>query len=148
MKLSRLRIVLWVMLVTASAFAAWAWLRPYEWSPDPGARGKVVSTLISQDHSHYWVTVHVKIESGQSFDFEKPMRLLSGSKEIETADTTLSGDVDQQVSDLWLKFWLTREEMAAPLSLRVNDGRLTVKKSSKAPELDAGEQIFQTSSFW
>ncbi|MFT4175689.1 MAG: hypothetical protein QM627_03455 [Luteolibacter sp.] len=136
------------MLLVAGVFAAWAWFRPYEWKPDPAANSKVVWSLVSRDHSHYWLTVHVKVEPGKSHDFQKPVRLISESRELEAADTTLSGDADQSVTELWFKFWLTHDEMASPLFLQINDGRLTVKKSSDVPELAPGKPIYRTSCSW
>jgi len=74
-----LRILLGICLLFSIAFAAWGWLRPYDWHPDPAASGKIIAAEVIEDHSRYWLTVHVELLPGQEHDLldrlEKKMSL-------------------------------------------------------------------------
>jgi hypothetical protein len=52
--------ILTVALALVSAFAAWSWLRPYEWKSDPVARFQIRQARVTRDHSNYWVDVFLK----------------------------------------------------------------------------------------
>ena len=45
--------ILTVALALVSAFAAWSWLRPYEWKADPVARFQIRQARVTRDHSNY-----------------------------------------------------------------------------------------------
>ena len=64
---------------------------------------------------------------------------------LEPADTTLGGKGDQAVAELWLKFWLESADLEGPLTLHLNDGKLTVKSANGVPGLaDASYRNFTT----
>jgi len=131
-----LRIYLVACLLISAGFAAWGWFRPYAWKVDPEARCKVVGSQVRQDRSNFWVEVHLKVARGQTHDLMKPVRLLTAAgRELEPADTTLGGAADGGTSDLWFKFWLESGDVEGPLSLRINDGTLTIKAGTGVPSL-------------
>ena len=145
----KLRAFLLIALVVSALFAGWTWLRPYEWSPDPGARCKVVGTQVRRDFKNFWVDVHLKVNAGQTHDLMKPVRLVTGSgREIEPADTTLGGDAKSGTTDLWFKFWLEIPDMEQALTLKLNDGALTIRKSTGIPRLGASNTEFFTTCRW
>lgn len=138
-----------VALVCSALFAAWSWFRPYEWKPDPGARCKVVVAQVKRDLSHFWVDVHLRMLPGEGHDLMKPVRLVTAAgRELEPADTTLAGDGKSGTTDLWLKFWLEKEDMEGGLSLRINDGTLVIKKNDGIPRLGGNHIGVFPSSRW
>jgi len=143
------RLILAALLVISGFFAAWSWLQPYEWSPDPAARCRVVGCLVEKDYSNYWVSLQLKVPSDQEHDLEQPVRLLlGGGGELEPADTTLVGDKEQPVRVIWLKFWLEEEQFAGPMALKINGGKLTVRSGSGIPKLRSDGKRFYVTHRW
>lgn len=133
----------------AAAFAAWSWLRPYAWNPDKKARTKIVSTLLTADASYYWLTVHLKVQPGEEHDLRKPVRLeTAAGKSHEPADTTFGGENPLKPSALWIKFWLEKPDLTGPLRLRINDGELSVRTGTVAPDLNDTDFKNFTSNNW
>lgn len=141
-KLQVIRKFLWLALLLCALFAAWSWFRPYAWNVDPGARCKVMGVEVKPDQSYFWLTAHLRMNSGESHDLRKPMVLLTASGDVvEPADTTFGGTVEHGTTDIWLKFWLESDQIIGPLSLRVHDGVLSIKSKRGAP---AGAGFFVT----
>lgn len=144
-----LRYSLIVVLTVSTLFAAWAWFRPYEWSSDPAARCKVVAALVTRDKDYRWLDIHLKVNSGQEHDMMKPVRLeLAGGQTLEAADTTFVGTPEQKTTDIWLKFWLEEKDLAGPVTLHLNDGKLVIKKSSGIPQLGNSVSRNFTTNQW
>ena len=129
-------------------FAAWSWLRPYAWNVDSAARCKVVGTQVKQDASYFWVDVHLKLNAGATHDLMKPVRLVTAKGELEPADTTLGGQKGVGTTDLWFKFWLDETQIDGPLTLRINDGSLVIRKGQGMPALGSSKVEYFTSSRW
>jgi hypothetical protein len=140
-KRSHVRGFLVATLLISSGFAAWTWFRPYEWRPDPAAACIIKGAQVREDHSFYWVDVHLKVAPDRSHDLMKPVRLVatSSGKEFEPADTTLAGNADGGTTDLWFKFWLERADLEGALKLQLNDGALLVKSTPGLPRLGASK---------
>lgn len=144
-----LRAALTVTLLFAAGFAAWSWFRPYAWSVDRNARCEVVGCQVKRDRSNFWVDVHLKMTPGQTHDLMKPVLLLtSEGGELEPAETTLGGSDDGGTSDLWFKFWLETREIEGPLTLRINDGTLVIRKNSGMPALGANDLEYFVTNHW
>lgn len=144
-----IRTLLWLALLASCGFAAWGWFRPYAWSPDPMARCQVVGTLVRQDASYCWVNIHLNLLPGTTHDLLKPVRLISNTgREIEPADTTMSGDPQRGTHELWLKFWLEKTDLNHSLVLRINDGQLTIKDRQGMPDLGASGSRYFTTQHW
>lgn len=138
-----------VLLLASAAFAAWNWFRPYSWSPDPAARCKVVETLVTRDHSYFWVNVRLKVNPGETHDLQKPVRLETArGTQLEPADTTFAGDDIQSTSEIWLKFWLEAADLRGPLTLHVNGGKLVVKSGAELPDLRNNDYRNFTTHHW
>jgi hypothetical protein len=137
------------MVVFSVAFAAWGWLRPYEWSPDPKAKAEIVGVELRRDHSYYWLTVHARAKAGEVLDITRPASLVAcGGKELMPADTRLEGTPETGFREVWFKFWLDSKDLESTLALGLQDGRLTVKSSDKAPSLKQGETLHFTTHRW
>lgn len=133
-KLQNLRKFLWLALLLSSAFAAWSWFRPYAWESDPAALCKVVGVQVTQDRSSYWVETHLKVNPGKTHDLQKPVNLLTATGEkLEPADTTFGGSEGTGTTDIWLKFWLEKNQISGPLTLQLNDGKLSIKANDGVP---------------
>ena len=144
-----LRLVMLVVLLTVTVFAAWSWLRPYAWGVDPAARCKVVGSQVKRDTSFFWLDAHLKVTPGQNHDLSKPVRLVTAAgRELEPADTTLGGDAAGGTTDLWFKFWIETADFDGPLKLRINDGSLVIRSGSGIPRLGASNLEYFTSSSW
>ena len=144
-----LRILFGICLLFSIVFAAWGWLRPYDWHPDPAASGKIIAAELIEDHSRYWLTVHVKLLPGQEHDLQKPVRLHVGNGiTVEPADTTMAGEKGEGLTDLWFKFWLEEKELSGPIFLQIDDGKLLVKTKAGLPKLKAGGNKIYTTSSW
>lgn len=134
MKLQYLRKFLWLALFLASAFAAWSWFRPYAWKSDPAALCKVVGTQVTPDREYFWVETHLEMLPGKTHDLEKPVVLLTATGEkLEPADTTLGGSEGTGTTDVWLKFWLMKNQISGPLTLQINSGKLSIKANNAVP---------------
>jgi len=145
MKISGIRIILGLVLVLTSAFALWAWFRPYEWSPDPAALCKVQGVNLTIDHSFFWVEPHLKVNSGATHDLAKPVFLMtSQGRKLEPADTTFASSDGNDSREIWLKFWLDSNDIAGPLELHINGGKLLLKTQSEIPT----KSNFHTSNRW
>ena len=137
-KLHNVRKFLWLALLLCSAFAAWSWFRPYAWKVDPAARCKIVGVEVKPDHAYFWVTAHLKVNPGEEHDLRKPVLLVTASGiELEPADTTFGGTGKAGTTDIWLKFWLESRQIADSLTLRINDGELSVKHHQGVPPAPA-----------
>ena len=134
---TRVRFSLAALFIVSCGFAAWSWLRPYAWAPDPAARCKIVETLVTRDNTFFWVEVHLKITPGQTHDLRQPLFLaLASGKKLDPADTTLGGIDGRGTTDLWVKFWLDRAEIDGPLDLHLNGGKLRVKNRTGVPSIE------------
>ena len=134
MRFQKLRIFLWLALVASLAFAVWSWFRPYEWSPDSSARCTVEGVQVTPDREYFWVEAHLKVDSGKTHDLQQPVFLeLSGGRKLEPADTTFGGSEGSGTTDIWLKFWLDNTDIAGPLTLHLNDGKLSIKAGHGVP---------------
>ncbi len=131
-----LRYSLLVALVLSSLFASWVWFRPYAWNSDAAARCKVQAALVTRDESYYWVDVHLKVNDGLNHDLQKPVLLetASGAK-LEPAETTFAGADMTKSREIWFRFWLEAPQLEGPLTLRLNDGALSIKSTQGAPEI-------------
>lgn len=138
MKQSWFRKFLFVLLGLSAVFSVAAWLLPYEWNPDPAAGFKIAATQVKRDRSYLWVTVHLKKSGDAELDLMKPVRLIEGNVEHEPADTTLGGMAGEGTSEVWYKFWLEDKQLAGPLHLKINDGKLLVKSSKGVPGIADG----------
>ncbi len=148
-KHGRFRKFLYALLGISILFAAGSFLVPYDLKPDPGARFRISTCMVRRDLSNYWVTVHVKRAGDAPHDLLKPVRLVTADgTELEPADTTFSGGAGEGTTAIWFKFWLETEAMAGPLSLKMNDGTLRVKSSSKLPDLADKMTETHTTRFW
>ncbi len=145
MKRPVFRVCLWVALFCSTAFAAWAWFRPYEWSPDPAALCEIQGVNITRDHSFFWIETALKVNSGAQHDLSKPVFLMtSQGRRLEPADTTFASIDGEQSREIWLKFWLDSNDIAGPLNLHINGGSLRLKTSSGIPS----KSKYQTSNRW
>jgi hypothetical protein len=147
MKLTVFRKFLLLLLLASAAFAAFSWLRPYDWKPDPAARFKIVASQLKRDRSSYWLNIHLKKSGEQGHDLSKPVLLVtSDGREHEPADTSFAGEPGPGTTEIWLKFWLEESDLKGPLTLQLNDGSLKVKSIGGLPRLaDAGMRTFSNS---
>jgi len=144
-----LRYSLVFLLLVSTAFAAWSWFRPYSWNPDPAARCKVLETLVTKDHSYFWVTVRLKVNPGETHDLQQSVRLATARGTLlEPADTTLVGSDTQAVTGIWFKFWLEAADLEGPLTLQLNGGKLTVKSEPGVPDLGTATYRNFTTQHW
>jgi hypothetical protein len=147
-RVTRISLTKWLCLVllAAVAFAGWSWFRPYEWRADPGARLRMVSAVETRDHGNCWLDLHLRPGAG-GHDWGRPVRLvLRDGRELEPADTRMTGDAGRGLTGLWLKFWLEADDLQGPLRLRLNEGTLAVKSRDGAPPLGlSGRKVFTTS---
>ncbi len=132
------RTCLMVGLVVAAAFAVWSWLRPYARDPDPRAGGRIIATMVTRDHSFFWVETHVKLNPAVH-DRTRPVALETKTgKRIQPADTRFRMPSDDSELEAWYKFWVDTGEIAGPLSLHLNDGTLVVKSDVGVPKVSEG----------
>jgi hypothetical protein len=144
-----LRYSLLACLLISSAFAAWSWFRPYAWRPDPAARCEIVETLLTRDQSYFWIDVRLKVIPRMTHDLQKPVRLKTASGAThEPADTTFGGTSGQGTTEIWFKFWLEPADLAGPLTLHLNDGKLLIKTANTVPELDTSAYKNFTTNQW
>lgn len=132
----RFRMILVLMLGATAAFAVWSWTRPYEWNPDRAARGKIVAAALQQDHSYHWLDLRLEIRPDMEHDLRIPVFLeTAGRARVEPADTTLAGDVDRPIDELFLRFWLEPGDLDGPLDLHLNGGKLSVRTGIGQPRM-------------
>jgi hypothetical protein len=137
------------LLLVSTAFAAWSWFRPYSWNPGSAARCEVVETLVTRDHSYFWVNVHLKVNPGQTHDLQQPVRLETARGTLlAPADTTLVGNDAQATSEIWLKFWLEAADLDGKLTLHLNGGKLPVKSDPGVPDLGNSNYRNFTTQHW
>jgi hypothetical protein len=133
-------------LAISMVFAGWTWLRPYEWSPDSGARYRIVHASLDQDHSYYWLAVHLKRAGDQPHDLLKPVTLiLADGRELAPVDFAHAEEAGYPEIDY--RFWLEEKDLPGPLRLKLNDGTLTVRKESGAPPLSDSIRYFNTANW-
>lgn len=124
------------MLVASATFAVWTWTRPYQWRPDEDARAKIVAAGLQRDHSFHWLDLRLKIRPGLEHDLRKPVFLETpGRARIEPADTTLAGDENRPIDEIFLRFWLEEGDLDGPITLHLNDGSLSVRTGSGEPRM-------------
>jgi len=142
----RFRFFLALMLVASVVFTVWSWTRPYEWRADPAARAKIVAASLQQDHSYHWLDIRLKIRPGMEHDLQLPLFLETASRpHVEAADTTLAGNVDRAIDELFLRFWLESGDLDGPIKLYLNEGTLSVRSGTGVPKMDRdGRKHFQT----
>ena len=149
MKRRNFRIFLWVCLLLSAGFAAWMWLRPYQWNSDSAARCKILETLVTRDQSYIWVNCHLQVDPGASHDMQKPIRLETANGTMhDPADTTVAGTAQQAITEIWLKFWLEPTDLDGPLILHLNDGKLVVKATTGVPALGKSDSHNFTTNRW
>lgn len=109
----------------------------------------MVGSQVKQDRSNFWVNVHLKVSPDKTHDLMKPVRLITAAgRELEPADTTLGGGADGGTSDLWFKFWLESGDIEGPLTLRINDGKLTIKAKAGRPNLGPSKEEYYITTHW
>jgi hypothetical protein len=145
MKFSAFKPFLRVALILSTAFALWAWFRPFEWSPDPAALCEVQGVNLTLDHSFFWVEPFLKVNAGASHDLSKPVFLMtSQGRRLEPADTTFASPDGKETREIWLKFWLDSKDIAGPLDLHLNGGKLRLKTRPGIPT----KSKYHTSNRW
>ena len=143
------RWVLAGMLVFSAAFAAWTWLRPYEWGPDPKAKAEIVGVELRRDHSYYWLTVHVRAKGDEPLDLSVPTRLVVRKEgDVQPADTRVGGAPESGFREAWFQFWLESGQVSGPLTLGLQGGSLSVKSSGEMPKLANGTSRHYTTHRW
>lgn len=148
MNRSRFHLYSWILLTLCSIWAAWTWLRPYAWNPDPLARCHISGIQVRQDRSYYWLEAHLKITPGQSIDLLKPIRLIAqDGTTFEPADLTLGGTPEEGTTEIWIKFWLENHQITQPLSLKINDGTLTIR-DNQGPIPSRSHTTYFSSTSW
>lgn len=136
-----------ILLLAVTAFAAWSWFRPYEWSPDPAARFEIRQVQLVPDHGYCWLDVFLDRTGATDHDISKEIFLASSKGWRKTAvDFSMAGNESKGTDELWFRFWLDAGDLDGTLKLYLNDGALTVKAGADAPVLD-GPRLF-LSSHW
>ncbi|MEX1049399.1 MAG: hypothetical protein WED15_07715 [Akkermansiaceae bacterium] len=148
MNRQRLRIFLGIVLLLASAFAAWGWLRPYAWREDPAARAKVAGVLVTRDQSYFWVEAHLKMNPGEEHDLRQAVFLETPGGKLDPADTTFGGREGEGTTDLWFKFWLDERQASGPLALHLNEGVLSIRTRQQLPALEGSSSRYFTTNQW
>lgn len=147
--MKRRTLLLAACLALSLAFAAWTWLRPYEWGGDPAARYRVVHASLERDHSYFWLGVRLKQAGDESHDLMKPVALrLADGRDLEPAETVLEGETGRPVAAIGFRFWLEEKDLAGPLRLKLNDGTLLVRRSpGPPPDTGGGIRYFLTANW-
>ncbi|WP_226895027.1 hypothetical protein [Luteolibacter marinus] len=140
-------LLLLVCLVISLAFAGWEWLRPYESGSDPAARFRIAHASVTRDHRNLWLDLYLKHTGGEPHDLGKPVDLqLADGRSIEPAGTTLEGETG--TTAIGFRFWLDEADFSGPMSLRINDGTLSVRSGSGVPDGGDGSPRFFTTRNW
>jgi hypothetical protein len=140
----RVQKILFLAVLGAACFAAWAWLRPYAWQVDPAARCQIEGVEVSEDHGYYWVEVFLKTNEGEGFDPTRAVKLETAEgREIKPADFHFAAQAGSERPRL--KFWLESADLAGRLELRINDGKLVLKSNEGLPQIvRSGNRRFTT----
>lgn len=146
MKRQMFRILLALLLVVFTFFAAMFWAADYSRNPDPRARFEIVATKVERDASFRWLEVHLKKAGDEAHDLRLPVRLLTSDGKVhQPADTTFAGNPEAGFTEIWLKFWLEPSDLDGEISLKINEGSLSVKSNKEEPEMGAkGEVVFKS----
>ncbi len=141
---ARVQKILFLAVLGAACFAAWAWLRPYAWLVDPAARCQIEGVEVSEDHGYYWVEVFLKTNEDEGFDPARAVKLeTAAGREIKPADFHYAEQAGSERPRL--KFWLESADMAGRLELRINDGKLVLKSNEGLPQIArVGNRRFTT----
>jgi hypothetical protein len=143
------QIVLTGIVMFMIGFAAWGWLRPYEWNADPKAGMLIHGAELRRDHQNYWLDLHVKAWEGEEIDLSQRPRLLIGeSREILPADTRIAGAPEVGIHEAWFRFWLEADDLPHRMNLGVRDGILRVKTKKTPPPLESGDSRHFTTHHW
>jgi len=138
-----------MMLAASAVFALWSWTRPYEWRSDPAAGCRIVAAALERDHSYHWLEIRLKVRTGAGHDLRKPVFLETSARpRVEPADTTLSGDADKPIDEIFLKFWLEPGDLDGPITLHLNDGALSVRTGSGVPATGADRRAHFATRRW
>lgn len=145
----RFRFALYLILATTAVFAVWSWTRPYAWRPDPAANCRIVAAAVERDHSYRWLELRLKVRSDAEHDLRKPVFLETAARpRVEPADTTISGDADKPIDEVFLKFWLEPGDLAGPITLHLNDGTLSVRTGSGEPRFGSDRRAHFSTRRW
>lgn len=149
MKRQIIRLGMAFLIVIATAAAAWLCTQTYESAPDPAARFAIEAVRVEEDHSRYWLELHLKKNGQKEHDLKKPVQLVTAAGTIhEPADTIFAGNPEQGFTDIWFKFWLEKSDMEKNIDLKINDGTLKVKTGGEAPNPpDGGQTVFKSSDW-
>lgn len=154
--------LLLLTLAISVVFAAWQWFRPYDWSPDPAARFKVMHCMVERDHANLWLRIFLKPRDGQVMDWLKPVAITTAAgKQIQLADfdqRNSEGAAESASStdpgppppadQLTLSFWLDESDLSGPIILRMNEGSLQIRSGDTLPQVaDGGFRVFNTSGW-
>lgn len=132
------------VFLCAAGFAAWSWLRPYDWSPDPKAPYTIKAAQLKKDRSNAWLDLHLlsrKTGTAPSA-IGKPVLRTTAHPAIIPAEIRLAGD------ELWLKFWLDAEDLQGPIQLHFGDSHLRVRTGTQPPALDDQQSRVFTTARW
>lgn len=136
--------ILFLAVLGAACFAAWAWLRPYAWQVDPAARCQIEGVEVSEDHGYYWVEVFLKTNEGEGFDPTRVVKLkTTAGRELAPADFHYAAQAGSERPRL--KFWLESTDLAGRLELCIDDGKLVLKSNEGLPQIArSGNRRFTT----
>lgn len=135
-------------LVVSVLFAGWQWLRPYEWSPDSGADHHVTRCLVERSHSNYWLRIFLKSNEGEEIDFMKPLQLVTADGRTHAIAELDREGSERAIDTIVLRFWLEEKDFAGPLSLQVNDGKLSIRSGDTSPRMADGAFRVFNSTRW
>ncbi|WP_353566455.1 hypothetical protein [Haloferula sargassicola] len=149
---------LWFLAITLLTLsgAAWLWLRPYEWHPDPAAPAEIETASLRRDESYFWLDLRLDTRDLRAVPEPLFVETPSGA-EIKPAQIDyqgpgpISGTEDgtlPQIDAIFLKFWLEESSLQGPLALRIGNGRLRVRTRSGIPSVKNGNTRIYHSSRW
>lgn len=137
-----------ICLGLSLAFAAWSWLRPYEWGRDPGTRHRIALASLQHDHSFSWLGIVLQQTDSDPSDFPKPLLILPDGRELEPAETKLAGGTEQPNSSIHLRFWIEQKDLTGPVHLKLDTGTLTVRRKSGPPPATRGPIRYFKTANW
>ena len=104
---------------------------------------------VEEDHSRYWLEIHLTQNGDEKHDMRKPVRLVTAEGKVyKPAKVDFAGNPEKGFTDIWLSFWLEKKDLEKNLNLKMNDGQLKVKTGGEAPTLTTGEEVFFKTSDW